>query len=358
MIKNENYANLTILNNIFPYKRTNIKINYKNNNKPILSKNYISKSQRKITNNISTNNKKNSNSNSKFYSNNSNKSILIDDESQIKLFKKRLRKTSLKKCNLMNKFNSLENSKKNSYLKGVSKSQSNFSFFIPKIKKENSSNNLGVKINKIKQKKNEFDSKKVLHNLYKNETFYKFIRTKSNVVKSKLLNDSYNEKKIKKIHIFIEICNSIINKIKEIYLKYFILKTQIIAEKREKKKLKKTHSFFFPSQKKYINREFTKLKKDINLKKKKKTFEFSLIQKAVNLYKLNQKLTLFDNVDDITAYKQRYYFAKKLGFGWDDAYAYEKKGRNIIRNSSKYINENKEYIRKKIKLVKPDSFLI
>ena len=94
MIKNENYANLTILNNIFPYKRTNIKINYKNNNKPILSKNYISKSQRKITNNISTNNKKNSNSNSKFYSNNSNKSILIDDESQIKLFKKRLRKTS------------------------------------------------------------------------------------------------------------------------------------------------------------------------------------------------------------------------------------------------------------------------
>ena len=336
MIKNENYANLTILNNIFPYKRTNIKINYKNNNKPILSKNYISKSQRKITNNISTNNKKNSNSNSKFYSNNSNKSILIDDESQIKLFKKRLRKTSLKKCNLMNKFNSLENSKKNSYLKDVSKSQSNFSFFIPKIKKENSSNNLGVKINKIKQKKNEFDSKKVLHNLYKNETFYKFLRTKSNVVKSKLLNDSYNEKKIKKIHIFIEICNSIINKIKEIYLKYFILKTKIIAEKREKKKLKK----------------------DINLKKKKKTFEFSIIQKAVNLYKLNQKLTLFDNVDDITAYKQRYYFAKKLGFGWDDAYAYEKKGRNIIRNSSKYLNENKEYIRKKIKLVKPDSFLI
>ena len=90
MIKNENYANLTILNNIFPYKRTNIKINYKNNNKQILNKNYISKSQRKITNNISTNNKKNSNSNSKFYSNNSNKSILIDDESQIKLFKKRL----------------------------------------------------------------------------------------------------------------------------------------------------------------------------------------------------------------------------------------------------------------------------
>ena len=39
MIKNENYANLTILNNIFTYKITNIKINNKNNNKIIIKKN-------------------------------------------------------------------------------------------------------------------------------------------------------------------------------------------------------------------------------------------------------------------------------------------------------------------------------
>ena len=91
----------------------------------------------------------------------------------------------------------------------------------------------------------------------------------------------------------------------------------------------------------------------MEIKKIKKKYK---LQQEIYLYNLKKKLNLFDNLNYSTIYKQRYYIAEKINLGWDQAYAYKKNGRKIIRNSSKYINENKELEKKKNKINKTRFF--
>ena len=292
------------------------------------------------------------NNNSKSFTNisqSNNQSNILDEESKLKSLYYKL---SYYKNNYDNTFD-----KVNSFLKNdVSKSQKNFSMSIPIIKSDNSLLIIRDKIKKIESKKFVFNQTKVLNKLYKNELFCKFQKEKKkNNEKSRYLRDINNKKNnIKKLKNFIEILNSIIKKIKEINLKYFIFKTQVKGEKKEENKtLKKNKSMSKIKSK--IHKDFNIFKKDLDIKKKKTHFK---LQQEIYLYNLKKKLNLFDNLNYSTIYKNRDYIAKKIQLGWDQAYAYKKNGRNIIRNSLKYIKENKELEKKKIKIIKPDSFLI
>ena len=282
-------------------------------------------------------------------SQNNNQSNILEEDYKLKSL---YHKLSYFKNNLDNSF---ENNKENSLFKNeMSKTQKNFSISYTKIKSDNSLLKIKEKIRKIESKKFVFNKTKVLNKLYKNESFFKFKKIKQNNEKSRYLKDINNKKNIKHLKNFIEILSSIIKKVKEINLKYFIFKTQIKGEKKEENKSLKKHKSMFKIKPK-IYKDFNIFKKDLEIKKIKKKYK---LQQEIYLYNLRKKLNLFDNLNYSTIYKQRYYIAEKINLGWDQAYAYKKNGRKIIRNSSKYINENKELEKKKIKLTKPDSFLI
>ena len=308
----------------------------------------LSYSQRlmKLTKNTSFfNNSKSITKNSQ----NNNQSNILEEDYKLKSL---YHKLSYFKNNLDNSF---ENNKENSLFKNeMSKTQKNFSISYTKIKSDNSLLKIKEKIRKIESKKFVFNKTKVLNKLYKNESFFKFKKIKQNNEKSRYLKDINNKKNIKHLKNFIEILSSIIKKVKEINLKYFIFKTQIKGEKKEENKSLKKHKSMFKIKPK-IYKDFNIFKKDLDIKKKKKKFK---LQQEIYLYNLRKKLNLFDNLNYSTIYKQRYYIAEKMNLGWDQAYAYKKDGRKIIRSSPKYINENKRLEKIKIKITKPDSFLI
>ena len=346
MLKKHNSENFSIIKNKQPIKILYYKI-CKNINKNNGNLN-LSHSQRfmKLTKNTSFFN--NSKSLTKISQTN-NQSNVLEEDSKLK---NKYHKFSSYKNTLDNSF---ENNKGCFLLKNEnSKIQKNFPILFPKIKIDNSLLKIKEKIQKIESKKFIFNKTKFLNKLYKNESFFKFQKIKINSEKSRYLKDINNNKNIKHLKNFIEILTSIIKKIKEINLKYFIFKTQIIGEKKEENKSIKKHKSMFKIKPK-IYKDFNIFKKDLEIKKIKKKYK---LQQEIYLYNLRKKLNLFDNLNYSTIYKQRYYIAEKINLGWDQAYAYKKNGRKIIRNSSKYINENKELEKKKIKLTKPDSFLI